>query len=66
MASEIVGSFCKSSYSDQQGDCVEVAPTAAAGRAVRDTKDRASGMQFHSAGAWGAFLDAVKGERLPE
>ncbi|MEV0484221.1 DUF397 domain-containing protein [Streptomyces sp. NPDC050508] len=35
---EVVGTFRKSSYSAQQGDCVEVAHTAAHGRAVRDSK----------------------------
>ncbi|MFE6738931.1 DUF397 domain-containing protein [Streptomyces tubercidicus] len=58
---EIVTQFKKSSFSqgDQQ-ECVEVARTADGGRAVRDSKDRGGGIQFHSPGAWGAFLDAVK------
>ncbi|MCZ1009311.1 DUF397 domain-containing protein [Streptomyces lydicus] len=58
---EIVSPFKKASAS--QGinqECVEVAHTADGGRAVRDSKDRASGTQFHAAGAWAAFVDAVK------
>ncbi|MFI6401655.1 DUF397 domain-containing protein [Streptomyces sp. NPDC050548] len=35
---EVVGAFRKSSYSAQQGDCVEVADTASHCRAVRDSK----------------------------
>ncbi|MFE9726510.1 DUF397 domain-containing protein [Streptomyces sp. NPDC005794] len=66
MIPEIVGLFQKSSYSDQQGDCVEVAHTANGGRAVRDSKDPSYGAQFHAPGAWGAFLGAVKDGRLLE
>ncbi|MDT0456165.1 DUF397 domain-containing protein [Streptomyces sp. DSM 41527] len=58
---EIVTRFQKASASqgDQQ-DCVEVAVTADGGRAVRDSKNRDGGTQFHGAEAWGTFLDAVK------
>ncbi|MGX1756883.1 DUF397 domain-containing protein [Streptomyces lydicus] len=58
---EIVTRFQKASASqgDQQ-DCVEVAVTADGGRAVRDSKDRDGGTQFHASGAWGAFVGAVK------
>lgn len=58
---EIVTQFKKSSFSqgDQQ-ECVEVACTADGGRAVRDSKDRAGGTQFHASGAWAAFVSAVK------
>ncbi|MGW7573642.1 DUF397 domain-containing protein [Streptomyces sp. NPDC054765] len=58
---EIVTEFVKARAS--QGinqECVEVAETADGGRAVRDSKDRAGGTQFHAAGAWGAFVGAVK------
>lgn len=51
--------FVKSSYSNGQGDCVEVAKTAA-GRAVRDSKDLEAGTQFHTAGGWEAFIRSVK------
>lgn len=35
---EVAGPFRKSSYSGQEGNCVEVADTADHGRAVRDSK----------------------------
>lgn len=64
MAPEIVGTFSKSSYSDQQGDCVEVAPLANGGRAVRDSKDSGYGTQLHAPDAWAALLGAVKGDSI--
>ncbi|MGY5131188.1 DUF397 domain-containing protein [Streptomyces nigrescens] len=62
---EIVTRFKKSSASqgDQQ-ECVEVAHTADGGRAVRDSKDRAAGTQFHGPAAWAAFVDALKNDRF--
>ncbi|MFE3884723.1 DUF397 domain-containing protein [Streptomyces lydicus] len=59
---DIVTAFKKSraSQSSPTTDCVEVAETADGGRAVRDSKDHAAGTQFHAAGAWAAFVDAVK------
>ncbi|MYX06323.1 DUF397 domain-containing protein [Streptomyces sp. SID8375] len=58
---EIVTRFKKSSASQGgQQECVEVAHTADGGRAVRDSKDRAAGTQFHGPEAWGAFLGALK------
>jgi|GEM_PF-2555698 len=62
---EIATGFKKASAS--QGinqECVEVAHTADGGRAVRDSKDRAAGTQFHGPEAWGAFLGALKNGRL--
>lgn len=58
----IVGPFEKSSYSGggSANECIEVAHTADGGRAVRDSKDRDGGTQFHASGAWGAFVGAVK------
>ncbi|WP_328748287.1 DUF397 domain-containing protein [Streptomyces sp. NBC_00285] len=53
---EVVGPFWKSSYSGQQGDCVEVAPTAPAGRAVRDSKRPTGPLLTFSRESWGAFL----------
>ncbi|MFG2784410.1 DUF397 domain-containing protein [Streptomyces prunicolor] len=35
---EVAGPFWKSSYSAQEGNCVEVADTATHGRAIRDSK----------------------------
>ncbi|MFE1798512.1 DUF397 domain-containing protein [Streptomyces sp. NPDC059517] len=55
---EIVGTFRKSSYSAQQGDCVEVADTAVGGRAVRDSKQPESDgpLLTVSRESWHAFL----------
>ncbi|MYU51004.1 DUF397 domain-containing protein [Streptomyces kasugaensis] len=58
---DIVTEFVKASASqgiDQE--CVEVAHTADGGRAVRDSKDRDGGTQFHTPAAWAAFVDGVK------
>ncbi|MFI0090967.1 DUF397 domain-containing protein [Streptomyces bobili] len=53
---EVVGSFRKSSYSGQQGDCVEVADTADHGRAVRDSKRQDGPLIAVSGQSWLAFL----------
>ncbi|ANH92062.1 DUF397 domain-containing protein [Streptomyces sp. SAT1] len=53
---EVVGTFRKSSYSGQQGDCVEVAPTADHGRAVRDSKQQHGPLLIVSRDGWQAFL----------
>jgi len=49
----------KSSYSTQQGNCVEVAPVRD-GTAVRDSKNSAGPVLRFSADSWRAFLSAVK------
>jgi hypothetical protein len=53
---EVVGPFRKSSYSGQQGNCIEVAPTAVGGRAVRDSKDQAGPVLAFARSGWQAFL----------
>ncbi|MES4886597.1 DUF397 domain-containing protein [Streptomyces sp. NPDC096012] len=53
---EVVGTFQKSSYSAQQGDCVEVAPTADHGRAVRDSKQPTGPLLTVSRETWQAFV----------
>jgi hypothetical protein len=53
---EVVGTFQKSSYSAQQGDCVEVAPTADNGRALRDSKQPTGPLLTVSREGWQAFL----------
>ncbi|MFB7593560.1 DUF397 domain-containing protein [Streptomyces sp. NPDC056160] len=53
---EVVGTFRKSSYSAQQGDCVEVAPTTGQGRAVRDSKQQGGPLLTVSRDSWQAFL----------
>ncbi|OQR63722.1 DUF397 domain-containing protein [Streptomyces maremycinicus] len=53
---EVVGPFRKSSHSAQQGDCVEVAPTATGGRAVRDSKEPHGPLLTVSGESWRAFV----------
>jgi len=60
---EIVGAFRKSSFSGNQPDCVETAPTADGGRAVRDSKSPEAGTHFYSATEWSAFIQSVKDGR---
>ncbi|MEU5524640.1 DUF397 domain-containing protein [Streptomyces sp. NPDC047860] len=56
VVSEIVGPFRKSSYSSQQGECVEVAETAPGGRVVRDGKVEGGPLLSVSRESWRAFL----------
>ena len=59
IVTEVVGTFRKSSYSAQQGDCVEVADTATHGRAVRDSKHPEDGgalLFTVSRESWQGFL----------
>jgi hypothetical protein len=53
---ELVGPFRKSSYSGQQGNCVEVAPTADHGRAVRDSKRQDGPLLTVSREGWREFV----------
>ncbi|MGW0330398.1 DUF397 domain-containing protein [Streptomyces sp. NPDC003011] len=54
---EVVGAFRKSSYSAQQGDCVEVAATTDHGRAVRDSKQLDDGpLLTVSREGWQVFI----------
>ncbi|MGY5129262.1 DUF397 domain-containing protein [Streptomyces nigrescens] len=57
---EIVSAFRKSSYSGQEGDCVEVAHTADGGRVVRDSKDPAGPHIALGVGAWASFIETLK------
>jgi hypothetical protein len=43
---------------------VEVACTAGDGRAVRDSKNRADGIQFYTASQWAVFVAGVKTGRF--
>ncbi|WP_175410907.1 DUF397 domain-containing protein [Streptomyces sp. TRM64462] len=54
--------FRKSSYSDQQGDCLEVAPAGDQRRAVRDSKNPERGLLRFSSRSWGVFVGGLKGE----
>lgn len=53
---EVVSPFRRSSYSGQEGNCVEVAPTAPAGRAVRDSKHPTGPLLTVSRETWHAFI----------
>ncbi|MCS0600386.1 DUF397 domain-containing protein [Streptomyces sp. LP11] len=53
---EVVSPFWKSSYSGQENACVEVADTAPAGRAVRDSKQDNGPLLTVSRETWQAFL----------
>jgi hypothetical protein len=54
---DITSPFRKSSYSTQQGECVEVADIADVGRAVRDSKQHEGGPHLTvSHETWRAFL----------
>lgn len=59
--SQPVGPFVKSTFSGQNDNCVEVAPIAGGGRAVRDSKVSGGPVLAFPAGEWGAFLAGVKG-----
>ncbi|MFJ5231867.1 DUF397 domain-containing protein [Kitasatospora sp. NPDC088391] len=52
--------WVKSSYSDNGGDCVEVAPAASAGHMpVRDSKDPQGPVLLFTRAEYAAFVDAV-------
>ncbi|MEU4147205.1 DUF397 domain-containing protein [Streptomyces parvulus] len=53
---EVISPFWKSSYSGQENACVEVADTAPAGRAVRDSKQQDGPLLTVSREGWQAFL----------
>ncbi|MFF3503691.1 DUF397 domain-containing protein [Streptomyces sp. NPDC003247] len=53
---EVISPFRKSSYSGQQSNCVEVAGTAAHGRAVRDSKQQDGPLIAVSRQSWHAFI----------
>jgi hypothetical protein len=52
----------KSSFSDHNGSCVEVALTAAA-VGIRDSKDTGVGPLIVTPAGWAALLAAVRGDR---
>lgn len=55
--------WCKSSYSGQDTNCVEVGRLDG-GAAVRDTKDRSTGYFTTTGRQWSAFIEAVKSSRF--
>ncbi|MEV7191103.1 DUF397 domain-containing protein [Streptomyces sp. NPDC093510] len=64
MNPEIVTEFRKSSYSDQQGDCLEIAHTSTGGRAIRDSKNPGGPILTFPGEAWGEFVMGL-GSALP-
>ncbi|MFI2434430.1 DUF397 domain-containing protein [Streptomyces sp. NPDC018693] len=57
---EVVSPFRKSSYSQPETNCVEVADTAPRGRAVRDSKQFAGPLLTVSRESWQAFVQQFK------
>ncbi|MEU3278472.1 DUF397 domain-containing protein [Streptomyces antibioticus] len=53
---EVIGPFRKSSYSQAESNCVEVADTASDGRAVRDSKQTDGPLITVSRDGWRAFI----------
>ncbi|WP_055630677.1 DUF397 domain-containing protein [Streptomyces hirsutus] len=53
---EVIGPFRKSSYSQAESNCVEVADLAPGGRAVRDSKQQDGPLLTVSREGWQAFL----------
>ncbi|MDQ0933591.1 DUF397 domain-containing protein [Streptomyces turgidiscabies] len=60
MTPKVVGPFRKSSYSQQEGACIEVAVSVGDGRAVRDSKDKTGPVLFFDRAEWSAFLLGAK------
>lgn len=53
--------WMKSTYSNNGGQCIEVAPGFPGVMPVRDSKDPEGGALVVPAGSWSAFVAAVKG-----
>ncbi|MFH8490554.1 DUF397 domain-containing protein [Streptomyces longisporoflavus] len=60
MNPEIVTEFRKSSYSDQQGDCLEMARTRIGGSAIRDSKNPSGPALTFAPAAWAGFVAEIK------
>ncbi|MER7984086.1 DUF397 domain-containing protein [Streptomyces noursei] len=60
MKPQRTGVFRKSSYSNQEGACVEIAPTLTGGRSIRDSEHPAGPQLVFPADAWSAFTKALK------
>jgi len=50
----------KSTRSDANGQCVEVADNLAGVVALRDSKDRSGAVLVFTRGTWAAFIEGVK------
>ncbi|CAL9496498.1 MULTISPECIES: DUF397 domain-containing protein [Streptomyces] len=53
---DVLGTFRKSSYSQAESNCVEVAVTASGARAIRDSKRQDDLLLVISREGWRAFL----------
>ncbi|NEC85241.1 DUF397 domain-containing protein [Streptomyces sp. SID12501] len=60
MTPKVVAPFRKSSYSQAEGACIEVAVTTRDGRAIRDSKNTTGPILFVDRTEWSAFLVAAK------
>jgi purine nucleoside phosphorylase len=56
-----VFSWRTSTYSQANGECVEIAPTAAMDTLIRDSLDRAADTIQASSRAWTALLHGIQG-----
>ncbi|MFF2653509.1 DUF397 domain-containing protein [Streptomyces sp. NPDC058045] len=56
--------WVKSSYSGNNGNCVEVAILPGGGRAVRDSKDPSGPNLSFTAREWRAFIDGTQAEEF--
>ncbi|MGW5336602.1 DUF397 domain-containing protein [Streptomyces bauhiniae] len=54
-------SWVRSSYSGNNGNCVEVASLPGGGRAVRDSKDHGGPILSFTVGEWAAFVNCARG-----
>ncbi|MFE6163290.1 DUF397 domain-containing protein [Streptomyces sp. NPDC056486] len=63
MNPEIVTEFRKSSHSDQQGDCLEIAHTKTGGLAIRDSKTPVGPTLTFPQEAWNGFVTGIKSNR---
>jgi len=54
----------KSSYSNHDANCVEVADLADGGRAVRDSKDPSGPVLTFTASEWSAFVAGVRADEF--
>jgi hypothetical protein len=60
MKDDLAPAWRKSTYSNDQGACVEVADLTAGGRAVRDSKDPAGPALSFTSAAWSAFTIGIR------
>lgn len=57
--------WVKSSFSGNNGNCVEVAKLSGDRRAIRDSKDPYGPSLAFSVDDWSSFISTVKGEGFP-